>query len=117
MSILVNANIKEGLTINNLDLIDAGGPVQGGHLRIENINIRDNGGLNLKAKLSINIENFSKTSLDGLGIYINSIGDAQNGIDMALNGIRLGDFNAPSLGDIEIVGMQLNGTILSIRGH
>lgn len=117
MSILVNANIKEGLTINNLDLIDAGGPIQGGHLRVENINIRDNGGLNLKAKLSINIENFSRTSLDGLGIYIDSIGDVQNGIDMALNGIRLGDFNAPSIGDIEIVGMKLNGTILSIRGH
>jgi len=117
MSINVDAEIKDGLTINGLDLIDAGSEIRNGHLKIDSIRIADSGSTNLTANLSINVENFSRSSLDGLGLMINRIGDLDRGLDMTLDGVRLGHPEAPKIGDVELVGIKLNGTTLSVRGH
>ena len=53
---------------------------------------------------------------NGLVISLVSVGGT-NGIDVALNDLRLGDSTAAYLGDIQIIGLNVNGTKMVITGH
>ena len=53
---------------------------------------------------------------NGLVINLVSVGGA-NGMDIALNDLRLGDSTAAYLGDIQLIGLNVNGTKLVITGH
>jgi hypothetical protein len=51
---------------------------------------------------------------DGLIINVSSLGSA-TGLDIAMTDFKLGGANA--IGDVEILGLNLNGTQISVNGH
>lgn len=117
-SILADASIKDGLTINNLSLKDADGAIKGGVLKIGGIKVSDYNSTNLNAKLAINIEKPSLTSKSGgLLLTLKQLGDAMNGIDIAINNLSVGSDKASDIGDIQMIGLNIHGANLLLRGH
>lgn len=120
VTILADAFIREGLAINHIDIMDSGGSLQGGSLMIDSMKITDNASPNLTAKLAVNVEESGKgtnATVGGLLLTIKQLGDALNGIDIAMNNLRVGTQNTPDIGDVQIIGLNINGSYIVLRGH
>ena len=158
--ILIDASLTGGLSLNNVNLKDRGGLIQGGDITIGSIKIKNNGAgdNNLDALVGINVENdltalnanyqVSSTSTGvqnaasaaegGLIITIGGLGGKGGdglfgprtgtafdpagtnddlGADISMNNMVLGSGTAKGVGDIQLVGLQLGGTSVIIRGH
>lgn len=59
----------------------------------------------------------AQSAYNGLVVQLAQLGDATNGADLALNNVRVGDSAAATIGDIQILGLNINGTTLVIKGH
>jgi hypothetical protein len=109
--IALNTTITNGVSISNFALNDAGGTVNGGGISVDSLSVVDSGGANLSVDAGINV------SATGLVVRVDQLGDATNGADVRLAGVTLGDSaTAPSLGDVELVGLNLNNTVVTISG-
>lgn len=101
-----------GLSITGFALYDStgGGGVHG--IGIGTLAMIDTaGGANLTANMTID------ASATGLNIGITQLGTAA-GMDVRMSAVRLGvAASSPSIGDVEIVGLNLAGTTLSVIGH
>jgi len=122
--ILVNAAIQGGLGINNMSLDDNGGSVRGGGIRADRMTVVNNGGIfgvhNLNAVAAVNVGGpLSASSPLGEGLYVTlaQLGTAGGGADITLYNQKLGSAAAPVLGDVQLLGLNLAGTTLVIRGH
>lgn len=104
--IVLNSTLQKGLTISNLGIKDAKG---GGQIYLDNIYVRgaDNttGDLTLNATVGV--------TTDGIVIENNS---AQN-INTYIQGVHLGTSAAKSIGDIEVAGMNVGNSTITISGH
>lgn len=108
--IVLNSTLERGLTISNLGLKDAQG---GGQIYLDNIYVRgdnsnsDNpsGDLKLNASIGVNPQ----------GIEIKNI-STQN-INTYVQGIHLGTQTASSIGDLEIAGLNMGNSTITISGH
>lgn len=105
--IVANTTITNGISIAGFALNDADGT---GSINVGNITISDNGlaDANLGVNLSIDPDQ------TGLVITLNTLGDA-GGLDILNNDVGLG--NTTSIGDVEIIGLQLSGTRITVVGH
>jgi len=135
--ILVNASITGGLTINNSSLDDASGVIKGGSIAMKSLKITNFGGGNLDALVAVNVED---NILDinpaytgpaptegGLVVTLGCLGSKgvdgffgtadDLGADITIANTTLGSATAQDLGDVQILGLQLGGTSLIIRGH
>lgn len=120
VTILADAFIRDGLAINHVDIKDVAGSIQGGSLMIDSVKITDYASPNLTAKLEVNIEESGKgknATVGGLLLTLKQLGDAINGIDIAMNNLRVGTRDTPDIGDVQIIGLDLNGSHIVIRGH
>ena len=63
------------------------------------------------------IQTSTQKAYNGLVIEMAQFGHATNGADLAINNIRLGDATAATLGDVQILGLNINGTVAIISGH
>ena len=119
--IAVNAAIVGGLTINNFALNDTAGAVRGGSIGASSLSLVDVGGANLTAGVAVDVgaDPVSVTSPLGEGLYVTlgQLGHATNGANLTLNNQYLGSNTANDLGDVQMLGLNLNGTTLVIRGH
>jgi len=104
--IKTTGTIGGGLTISDLNLNDGGGSVTGGSIYIGTINVRDSGLGDLTLNADIDV--------DATGLVV-TVGGSPT--DILLANVRLGDNTAASIGDIEIVGMNMAGTEITISGH
>lgn len=103
--IAVNTVMTNGLSIANFALNDAS---SGESISIANLTLRDAVGTNLTVgDVTVDVE------AAGLVVAVNSIGTG--GLYQSMTGVTLG--SAPAIGDIEIIGLNLNGTTLTISGH
>ncbi len=107
--IAMNTSIASGLTISNFALNDAGGAITGGALGALTTQIVGNGGGALGVNVGIN----SNTS--GLVITVGTLGNA-SGIDMRITDAYLGTTTAGIVGDITLVGLNLNGSVITVSG-
>lgn len=106
-----------GLSIAGFKLKD--GSVTTAGIGFGTLTVLDNGGANLTADLSIN------ASAGGLDFTIVRLGandgTAPDGMDLRMDTVRLGELDAATpavaIGDVEIVGLNLAGTTLSVTGH
>jgi hypothetical protein len=99
--------ITGGLQINNFKLNDNSGANQGGSIAVDNITLIDSTGGQLTLDSSIDV-------VAG-GLQIVSGGAP---IDIRMSGVKLGaTATALSLGDVELVGVDAAGTVLTIAGH
>lgn len=109
--IKLDTTMTGGLTISNMELVDAGGAVTGGSILIGSQHIYNAGGTNLNVKANVDV------NAGGLQVALAQFGDATNGANIDITSVKLGDAAAKSIGDIEIRGLNLNGTAITIAGH
>lgn len=122
--IRANTSLIGGLTINNFELIDAGGlaatpGADAGSIKVGQLVMKDNGGANLTVDARINASAGVANPLGGEGLYITlaAFGSA-TGADLTLNNVTLGASASTNvLGDIQIIGLDMAGTTMIIRGH
>lgn len=109
--IALNTTITSGLTISNFRLNDAGGTstFTGGGIGAALTTIVGNGSANLAVNMGIN------ASAAGLVITVGTLGSG-TGIDMRMEDVFVGSTTAGTIGDISIVGLNLNGTQVTISG-
>lgn len=103
--IVANGTIVGGITIGNLDLVDASttGKINIGGMKITSAGLAD---LNVNTKISV-----LPTAMSGGGLAISSTG-AQ---DIYINSIALG--NNKSIGSVEIQGMDMGTNTILVSGH
>lgn len=110
--IVLNAILNGGLTLSNVALNDVGGSTTGGSIRVGALSITDNGGTgNLTTNIGVDV------AANGLVITMTQLGDATNGINLTMAGVAMGNASAASIGDVEIIGLNLNGDTIRVSGH
>lgn len=101
--IALNSQIAGGLVLKNLGIKDNAG---GGSIHLDSIRVATTGQTYLDANASIGVT----TS----GLQIKPV--AQD-ISAYIGGVRLGSKDAASIGDIEIKGLNMGGSTITITGH
>lgn len=111
--IALNTTISNGISISGFAVNDAN---SGGSLSA-NLSVFDSGDdTQLSVATGINIDNTSGPGGNGaLVVGLDGIGGA-SGIDVRLADLTLGGASAASIGDVELVGLNLTGD-LTIAGH
>lgn len=106
---VLSASVGGGLLINNFRVSDANSG--GGIGATGAITVVDNGaGTNLTLAVDGNVTNA------GLVIGLGVVGHATNGVDIRIVDQYLGTSTNAKLGDISIVGLNINGSTLTING-
>jgi len=101
-----DASITSGLTISGMGINDI---TSGGTIGSSSMTLIDTGGTDLTVDLGIDV------SSAGLVIDINQLGSG-SGIDVRIVDQYLGTTTAGTLGDVEIQGLDLAGTLVTISG-
>ena len=103
--IAIDTTISNGISISGFAINDAD---SGGGIT-QDVSIVDNGGTDLTVSTGINVDT------DSLNIGLSGIGNA-GGMDVRLANLNIGNGAGGNVGDIELVGLQLSGS-LEISGH
>lgn len=101
--ITLNSQIAGGLVIDKLGIKDA---AQGGEIFVDKIEVVTTGQTYLKAD--------AKVGVTTGGIVI---APAAQNISTYVTGVHLGTKTAASIGDVEVVGLNLGGSTIRISGH
>lgn len=118
ISIIADAFIKEGVTLKDFSIKDAYGAIKGGRIMVSSVKLSDYNSSDLTAKLAVNFEPPKKNiHTGGLLLTLKQLGDSINGIDVAITDLSVGSDNAPDIGDIQLIGVNLNGSSILLRGH
>lgn len=107
--IVLDATLTGGLSLTNVALNDVGGALNGGSISVGALTINDAGaGTDLTTNIGID------ATATGLVLTMTQLGDATNGVDLTMANVGLG---GSSIGDVEIIGLNLNGDTIRISGH
>lgn len=104
--IKLDSTMQGGLTISNLGINDAAG---GGQIYLDNIYVRGAG----NTTGDLNIDTDISVTNAGLRIQNNS---TQN-MNVYIEGVHLGSSGAASIGDVEIQGLNVGTSTITISGH
>jgi len=129
--IFIDTTMTGGISIDNFQLNDNAGTIKGGSVTVGTLKMLNANGSGTGTALTVKVyadvgSRSTNAALVGLGLEdltngmvltLDQLGDATNGVDMAMNNVALGDTNAAVLGDIQILGLNLNGTEVVISGH
>ena len=107
--IQVSSTVTGGITMDSFALNDAGGTLSGGAIGASRQVILDNGGTNLT--LSVNAD----ATTNGLVLNLAQVGSA-TGMDIRISDQYFGTTTAGIIGDITILGLNVNGTRVTISG-
>jgi len=127
----VNARLIGGLVINNLQSDDSfqspsvASPAStgGGAFRASSLSIVNGTGANaadLDAVVGVNIaSDIGGDGIGGLVVTVGRLGETlTSGVNVAINDIILGNVAATAdMGDVQMLGLNINGTSLIISGH
>jgi len=125
----VDARLIGGLTINNLQSDDSfqspsiGASTGGGAFRASSLSIVNGTGANaadLDALVGVNIaSDIGGDGVGGLVVTVGRLGETlTSGVNVAINDIILGNTAATAdMGDVQLLGLNINGTSLIISGH
>lgn len=112
--IVLNASVTGGISISGFRLNDATTAGDGG-MGATTVTMVDNGGANLTMALDINIADTAGDTTNGMIIQLGALGSA-TGMDIRIVDQYLGTSTNSKIGDISIVGLNLNGASLTING-
>ncbi|MCH7337773.1 DUF6160 family protein [Acinetobacter sp. NIPH 2699] len=104
--IKLDSTLQGGLTISNLGINDAAG---GGQIYLDNIYVRGTG----NSTGNLNIDTDISVTTSGLQLTNNST----QGMNVYIEGVRLGSSTAASIGDVEIQGLNVGTSTITISGH
>lgn len=108
--IRVDAVITGGLTISGMAINDAGGVYSGGSIGSTSMTLIDTGGgpdLTVDADIDV--------TAGGLRVEVNQLGTLAGGMDVQIVDQYLGSA-ASVIGDVEMLGLNLAGTVITISG-
>ena len=106
--IALNSTITGGINITNFSLNDATATT-GGSLSATNVAVTGTAeGGDITTAIGVNLDN-----TDGLVIGIGTLGTV--GLTVEMTDVALG--TAAPIGDVEIVGLNLNGSTITVAGH
>lgn len=115
--IVMAANLTSGITLNNFALNDVSGApaTGGGSIGVGQLVVNNAG-----AATNLNTNIFVDATTAGLVVNLNTVGvagtGAGTGIDVTMAEIYLGAA-ANVIGDVEIIGLNMNGDTITITGH
>lgn len=114
--ISLGGTLTNGLTINGFELFDAN---SGGSIQASSLKLTDAGGSNLQQSMLINAVGNAGPLGEGLYITITQFGTLAGGADLSLNNLAIGQAGgaAADLGDVQILGLNVTGTTMVIKGH
>lgn len=104
--IKVNSALKGGLTLSNFGINDAAG---GGQIVLDKVMVRGAGNTTGDLDVDANIS----VVPTGLKIQNNSA----QGMNVYVQGVHLGSNTAASIGDVEIQGLNVGTSTITISGH
>lgn len=107
----LNAVLSTGLTLTGFTILDAGGSVSGGGIKTD-LSVTNAGGGALNTAIDID------ANTSGLVMTVNTLGTG--GMDVHMSNLIVGNVGAsptPAIGDVEIVGLNLAGTAITVSGH
>lgn len=110
-------NMTAGLTLTNVAVRDANAvDLNGTAIRAASIVIDNTGGAtNLNVDASVDaIPTGLRTTINQFGVAGTGAGA---GVDIKMNTLRLGDTTTTSMGNLNILGLNLNGSVLTLYGH
>lgn len=103
--------MTSGLNIANFILRDAnGGGTGGSGFRATSIQL-DNAGASNALDVDLRID------LTASGLTTSIVTMGTGGADLKIAGLRLGDSTAPAIGNVDVVGLNMNGAVVTISGH
>lgn len=106
------SNLTSGLSISNFALRDATAvDANGAGIRAGSIALTNAGAANLNVDAKIDVVP------TGLQATLTQIGSATTGVDVRMTDLRLGDTTTTSMGNLNILGLNMNGSVLKISGH
>ena len=104
--------MTSGLNLSNFAIRDANAvDANGVGIRAGSIALTNAGAANLNVDARVDIVP------TGLQATLTQIGSATTGVDVRMTDLRLGDTTATSLGNLNILGLNMNGSVLKISGH
>jgi len=107
----LNTTMTGGLDMANFALRDAnGGGTGGSAIRATNIAI-DNSGVSTDLTID------AKVDVVPTGLQINLVTMGTGGTDMSISALKLGDTTAVAIGTVDVIGLNMNGTLIKIAGH
>ncbi|EOQ75396.1 DUF6160 family protein [Acinetobacter lactucae] len=104
--IKVNSSLKGGLTLSNFGINDAAG---GGKIVLDKVMVRGAG--NTTGDLDVNAD----ISVVPTGLKIQN--NSAQGMNVYAQGVHLGAANNASIGDLEIQGLNVGTSTITISGH
>ncbi|WP_336170473.1 putative pilus system protein FilA [Acinetobacter sp. 161(2023)] len=104
--IKVNSALKGGLTLSNFGINDAAG---GGKIVLDKVMVRGAG--NTTGDLDVN----ANISVVPTGLKIQN--NSTQGMNLYVQGVHLGSSTAASIGDIEIQGLNVGTSTITVSGH
>ena len=111
-AVYLNAILNGGLTLSDVALNDIGGSTKGGSIGLDALSVKDAGGLDLTTNIGVD------AAADGLVVTVTQLGHVTNGVSMTMENVYLGtNVAANTIGDVEIIGLNMNGDTITIRGH
>ncbi len=105
--IALYAEIINGIVINNIAINDI---TSGGSIGAGQMTLVDTGGNNLTVLAGLTI-----TEEGAIECALTQIGSLANAIDVSLKRLYLGSVSAGYIGDIDILGLSMNGTTVAVR--
>lgn len=125
MNIQLGNEAQQGLETGP-DMIVLGGRINGG-LTISNFALSDSNSTGAISASTILVTNTGETNLDllvdinvvagGLQIQTGQVGHVSNGLAVNMVDVRLGSATSAAIGDVSLVGLNLNNTTITVRGH
>jgi len=109
--LVVNTSMATGFSITGFKLNDAN---SGGFLGTD-LTIKDNGGAALTLKA--NVDFISGGASGGMRVSLAQFGHATNGADIRLGSLKFGDATTPVIGNVDIVGLVMNNTVVRVAGY
>ncbi|ARG35665.1 MULTISPECIES: putative pilus system protein FilA [Acinetobacter] len=106
--IKVNSSLKGGLTLSNFGINDAAG---GGKIVLDKVMVRGAGAGNTTGDLDVN----ANISVVPTGLRIQN--NSTQGMNVYAQGVHLGAAGNASIGDLEIQGLNVGTSTITISGH
>lgn len=107
----LGSTMTGGLSLANFALRDAnGGGTGGSAIRATNINIS-----NLGASADLAVD--ARIDVIPTGLQVNLVTLGTGGMDMNISGLKFGDTAATAIGNVDVIGLNLAGTLIRVSGH
>lgn len=108
----LGSTMTGGLLLSNFALRDAnGGGTGGSAIRATSIQIDDLGAANTNLAVD------AKIDVIPTGLQVNLVTLGTGGTDMKIAGLKFGDTTATAIGNVDVIGLNLAGTLIKISGH